>query len=92
MKIEKIKKRNIVEKKYFVVEISCDECNKNIENGNKYIDLFIGSPYPECDGNDYQFCCKECFSEFIKTSTEYDRNYYNKFEFKTFKLPSGVVE
>ena len=81
-KIEKIEK--IVEKE-IITAVNCDLCKKTIKENDLYIHLFIGSKYPECDGDSYQFCSNNCFADFIK---EIDiTEFYNCYtDLKTLKF------
>ncbi len=56
-----------------VTKVICDFCKKEAKDW--YMSLYVGSPYPECDGEEYQFCSHDCFIEHLKHMTVYDLTY-----------------
>ena len=84
----------LIEKsKEITTKITCDYCGKEIEKEKKYLYLekeknylFIGSDYPECDGNIYDFCNTQCLGKYIQELDMRDISFnYNSLKFELYK-------
>lgn len=56
--------------KEIVTKVICDTCKQ--ESKDWYISLGLSSEYPECDGDEYQFCSHDCFIEYLKHMPVWD--------------------
>ena len=75
----------LIEKsKEITTKITCDYCGKEIEEEKNY--LYLGSDYPECDGNLYDFCNTQCLGKYIQELDMRDVSFnYNSLKFELYK-------
>jgi len=82
---EKKRETVLIEKsKEITTKITCDYCGKEIEKEKNY--LYLGSDYPECDGDFCDFCSTQCLGKYIQELDMIEISFnYNSLKFELYK-------